>query len=152
MSFGQFNPQARHSTKPLHSMSDINVTPMVDVMLVLLVIFIIAAPLINHAVKLDLPQANSQAIDAEIPSISLSFDAQGQLHWEGKVIAFAELEKNLAIVKMQQPQPEILLHADKQTRYEIIAQVMAAAQAQGLSKIGFVTEDTKPLNNNSIKK
>jgi biopolymer transport protein ExbD len=148
MGFGQFNSQAHNSsisssTKPLHSMSDINVTPMVDVMLVLLVIFIIAAPLLNHAVKLDLPQANSAAADSETPSISLSFDAQGVLYWEGKTISFAEFEKNLALLKVQQPQPEILLRADKQTRYEIIAQVMAAAQAQGLSKIGFVTEEVK---------
>lgn len=122
------------------AMSDINVTPMVDVMLVLLVIFIIAAPLLNHAVRLDLPSAQAEAVPQDIDTVTLSFDAQGALFWDAELVKLDELEKRLALIAKQKPQPEILLRADKSTRFELIAQVMAAAQNNGLNKIGFATE------------
>jgi biopolymer transport protein ExbD len=146
MAFGKFNASGEKSGKAMSTMSDINVTPMVDVMLVLLVIFIITAPLLNHAVKLDLPVAQSPAAPQQADSITIFFDAQGVVYWQNgqqngqmpEKIALAELEARLAAVAHAKPQPELQLRADKATRYEIIAQVMAAAQAQGLSKIGFV--------------
>jgi len=122
------------------TMSDINVTPMVDVMLVLLVIFIIAAPLLNHAVRLDLPSAQAEAVPQNIDTITLSFDAQGTLFWDAELVTLEDLEKRLVLSAKQKPQPEILLRADKSTRFELIAQVMAAAQNNGLNKIGFATE------------
>ena len=140
MAFGQFHGIGGRSGKPMTAMSDINVTPMVDVMLVLLIIFIIAAPLINHAIQLDLPKAQSQALEQQAQSITISFDAKGVLYWNQDVVSFAELEKRLTNSANINPETDIVLKADKSTRYEVIAQVMAAAQAQGLSKIAFATE------------
>lgn len=136
MTFGRFN----QSTKSMMAMSDINVTPMVDVMLVLLVIFIITAPLINHAIKLDLPVAQSAVAAQKIETITLSIDAKGALYLESQLLNFKDLDVRLAVLSKRNPQPELQLRADKETRYEIIAQVMAEAQVQGLSKIGFVTD------------
>lgn len=140
MAFGQFKGLGGRSGKPMSTMSDINVTPMVDVMLVLLVIFILAAPLLNHAVRLDLPKADAAALPQNLQTITLSFDASGELFWDQEQIKFQDLGKRLASSAKLRPQPEILLRADKSTRYEFIAQVMAAAQANGLSKIGFATD------------
>lgn len=136
MTFGRFN----QSAKAMAPMSDINVTPMVDVMLVLLVIFMITAPLINHAIKLDLPTAQSAAVPQKAQTITLSVDAKGALYLESESLNFTDLEVRMAALSKRNPQPELQLRADKETRYEVIAQVMAAAQAQGLSKIGFITD------------
>jgi len=140
MTFGQFHTPRESSSRPLTSMADINVTPMVDVMLVLLVIFIIAAPFMTHAVKLDLPQAQSEAAPEQADTVSISFDADGILYWNNQVLAMTELEAKLAVQAKKNKQAEIQLRADKSTRYEIIAKVMAAAQSQGLAKISFVTD------------
>jgi biopolymer transport protein ExbD len=140
MTFGQFHTPRESSSRPLTSMADINVTPMVDVMLVLLVIFIIAAPFMTHAVKLDLPQAQSEAAPEQADTVSISFDADGILYWNNQVLAMMELESKLAAQAKKNKQAEIQLRADKATRYEIIAKVMAAAQSQGLAKISFVTD------------
>jgi biopolymer transport protein ExbD len=131
MAFGAFNPN-----RPHQMMSDINVTPMVDVMLVLLVIFIITAPMFTHAVKLELPQASSQASPMEPDTVTIAIDAAGSVYWNKEKVDGAALD----------PQPELQLHGDKATRYEYVAQVMAAAQAQGLTRIGFVTEPRKEKN------
>lgn len=140
MAFGQFHGLGGRSGKPLTAMSDINVTPMVDVMLVLLVIFIIAAPLLNHAVKLELPKAESEALPQNAQTITLSFDAKGNLFWDAEAIEIKDLDEKFKLNAKRKPQPEILLRADKATPFDPIAQVMAAAQAQGLTKIGFATE------------
>lgn len=136
MTFGRFN----QSAKTMTAMSDINVTPMVDVMLVLLVIFMITAPLINHVIKLDLPVAQSAVVPQKAQAITLSVDARGGLYLESESLNFNDLDTRLALLSKRNPQPELQLRADKETRYEVIAQVMAAAQAQGLSKIGFITD------------
>ncbi|MFC3110283.1 ExbD/TolR family protein [Undibacterium arcticum] len=135
MTFGGFNDQ-QHAAP----MSEINVTPMVDVMLVLLVIFIITAPLFTHAIKLDLPNARSAAAPDQPETISLSIDAQGKLYWNQDPVAPDALGAKLAAAAQKSPQPELQLRADKDTRYEVIAQVMAAAQSNNLGKLGFVTE------------
>lgn len=135
MSFGGFNDN-QHSAP----MADINVTPMVDVMLVLLVIFIITAPLFTHAIKLDLPSAQSAPAPAEPTTISLSINGEGAIFWNNDPVSQDELTAKLAIAAKQQPQPQVQLRADKGTRYEVIAQVMAAAQTNGVTKLGFVTE------------
>ncbi|MFZ6718773.1 ExbD/TolR family protein [Undibacterium sp. Ji49W] len=140
MSFGQFRQSDSTASGSQGAMADINVTPMVDVMLVLLVIFIIAAPFMTHAIKLDLPQAQSAAVAEPANAIHIAFDAEGHLYWDKDVLPMAELEPRLAVLAASNPQAEIQLRADKATRYEIIAQVMAAAQAQGLSRISFVTD------------
>lgn len=155
MSFGHFSTgierQAEKTGRLSRAMSDINVTPMVDVMLVLLVIFIIAAPLMNHAIRLDLPDAKSQAIPSEVKVIQISFAADASLFWENEAVSLKDLDARLAKLaqnKDQQALPEIILRADKSTRFELIAQVMAAAQGHGLNKIAFATESVaqKPAN------
>ena len=138
MAFGSFNPQRQQSM-----MSDINVTPMVDVMLVLLVIFIITAPMFSHAVKLDLPQTQAAASQQAPSAVTIAIDSQGALHWDQERVDMAGLEVRLARAGALAPQPELRLRADKNTRYEVVAQVMAAAQGHGLSKLGFVTEPKK---------
>jgi biopolymer transport protein ExbD len=135
MAFGGFN-----DNKQPAPMADINVTPMVDVMLVLLVIFIITAPLFTHAVKLDLPSAQSAPAPEKPETISLSINGEGSIFWNDAVIEQKELDAKLAAAAQRRPQPELQLRADKSTRYEIIAQVMAAAQNNGLTKMGFVTD------------
>ena len=122
------------------AMSDINVTPMVDVMLVLLVIFIITAPLINHAIKLDLPTAQSPLVAKKNETVTLSIDAKGALYLESALLNYKDLEAQLAALSKRNPQPDLQLRADKETRYEVIAQIIGSAQTQGLSKIGFVTD------------
>ena len=139
MAFGGFDNN-RQGTP----MSDINVTPMVDVMLVLLVIFIITAPLFTHAVKLDLPAAQSAPAPEKPDTVTLSIDAAGGVFWNDAAVSQAELPARMAAAAQKQPQPELQLRADKATRYEVIAQVMAAAQANGLTKLGFVTEPITP--------
>jgi len=121
-------------------MSEINMTPLVDVMLVLLIIFIITIPVINHAVKIDLPRATNQPNDSKPQSINVSIDAQGKVFWNQQEVDPAALEQRIAEAAQQQPQPELHLRADREVRYERVAEVMAAAQHGGLSKIGFITE------------
>ena len=135
MAFGGFNENNNQAP-----MAEINVTPMVDVMLVLLVIFIITAPLFTHAVKLDLPNAQSTAAPEKPETITLSINAEGKLYWNNAEINEPELMQRFAIAAQKTPAPELHLRADKSTRYEVIAKVMAGAQNNGISKIGFVTK------------
>lgn len=140
MSFGNLD-----SSNHKQPMAEINTTPMVDVMLVLLVIFIITAPLFTHAIKLDLPTAQSPAAPEKAETITLSIDSAGKLFWNNESLADDEsLKQRFAKASLQKPQPELLLRADKDTRYEKIASVMSAAQQAGISKIGFVTDPNKP--------
>ncbi|MYN43560.1 biopolymer transporter ExbD [Pseudoduganella sp. FT93W] len=138
MSFGAFN----HHRNP-GPMADINVTPMVDVMLVLLVIFILSAPMLSNAVKLELPSADAGASSQQAATVLLAIDGAGQIYWNNDPVDSAALETRLEQAATLSPQPELQLRADKNTRYEVVAQVMAAAQQQGLSKLGFVTAPKK---------
>jgi biopolymer transport protein ExbD len=138
MAFGSFNPQRQQSM-----LSDINVTPMVDVMLALLVIFILAAPLFTQAVRLELPAAAAPQSNKLAGSIMIAIDAGGAVYWDDEQVDLAQLEQRMALAAGALPAPELQLRADKNTRYEIVAQVMAAAQTHGLTKIGFITEPNK---------
>ncbi|MCW5297616.1 ExbD/TolR family protein [Herbaspirillum lusitanum] len=119
---------------------EINTTPLVDVMLVLLIIFIITIPVMNHAVKIDLPRATNQPDEPKPQNISLSIDAGGKVFWNEEAIDSEQLTARIAEAARKQPQPELHLRAERTTQYEKVAQVMAAAQSGGLSKIGFVTD------------
>ncbi|MFA7350929.1 MAG: biopolymer transporter ExbD [Methylotenera sp.] len=121
-------------------MSEINTTPLVDVMLVLLVIFIITAPLLTHAVKIDLPKASSQLLPDKPEVITVSIDAAGKMYWNDVPMVSSELKQKLGQIAMQEPQPELNIRADKETRYQVLAEVMADAQNVGVSKLGFVSE------------
>lgn len=122
------------------SMSEINTTPLVDVMLVLLVIFIITAPLLTHAVKIDLPQATSQPLPEKPEVISLAIDAAGKTYWNDVPLAQSELKQKLQRTAQQIPQPELQIRADKETRYQVLAEVMADAQNSGITKLGFLSQ------------
>ena len=121
-------------------MNEINMTPLVDVMLVLLIIFIITIPVMKHSVNIDLPRATSQPQDAKPETIRLSVDAQGDYYWNENRIEEANLVPMLKAEAAKDPQPELHIRGDKAVRYERVALAMAAAQRAGLHKIGFITE------------
>lgn len=128
-----------NSTPHQAPMAEINTTPLVDVMLVLLVIFIITAPLLTHAVKIDLPKASSTLLAEKPDIISLSIDDAGQMYWNDTLVAPDALTQKLTDAAKQTPQPEFHIRADKETRYQVLAEVMAKAQNAGLQKLGFVS-------------
>jgi len=121
-------------------MNEINMTPLVDVMLVLLIIFIITVPVMKHAVNIDLPRATNTVQDSKPETIRLSVDAAGQYYWNEAPLAEADLAPQLQAAAGKQPQPELHIRGDKAVRYERVALAMAAAQQAGLRKIGFITE------------
>lgn len=121
-------------------MSEINMTPLVDVMLVLLIIFIVTLPVLNHSVKLDLPQASSQPEDTKPAKVDLSIQADGTVFWDKQAIDDATLKARLAQAAEAQPQPELHLFADRNVRYESVAKVLSEAQTAGVTKLGFVTD------------
>jgi len=135
MSMGRFVSQQRQSP-----MANINVVPLVDVMLVLLVIFIITAPLLTQSVKIDLPKANSAPNMTKPLHVELAIREDGGLYWNGAPVTVASLPERFWIEAEKQPQPELHLHADRLTHYEHVAQVMAMAAKAGLLRIGFVTD------------
>jgi biopolymer transport protein ExbD len=121
-------------------MNEINMTPLVDVMLVLLIIFIITVPVMKHSVNIDLPRASSQPQDAKPETLRLSVDAQGAYYLNEKSIDDKDLPRLLKAEAAKEPQPELHIRGDKEVRYERVAQAMSAAQQSGLRKIGFITE------------
>ncbi len=135
MSFGGFDQN--HHQAPI---AEINTTPLVDVMLVLLVIFIITAPLLTSALKLDLPKTDAPASSAAPRIVTLAIDRDNGLFWNDEKIDAAQLKARLTSAAKESVVPELHLRADKNTRYETIAEVIAAAQKAGVQKIGFVTE------------
>jgi biopolymer transport protein ExbD len=134
MSFGSFNAQT--GSQP---MSEINVTPLVDVMLVLLVIFIITAPLLAQGIKINLPNSSGQALAQQTETITIEIDGAGQLFIAQQPLSSTALQLKLQTLAKQPQQPNIHIKADKATAYESVAKVMGLAQQAGLSKIGFVT-------------
>ena len=121
-------------------MNEINMTPMVDIMLVLLIIFIITIPVMKHSVNIDLPRATNEAQNIKPETIRLSVDAQGTYFINEVQIADAALAPQLQAAAAQNPQPELHIRGDKAVRYERVAEAMALAQRAGLRKIGFITE------------
>ncbi|MBB3257806.1 biopolymer transport protein ExbD [Paraburkholderia bannensis] len=123
-------------------MAEINMTPLIDVMLVLLVIFIITAPLFTHAIRLDLPKVAAEAAQQTPRTVTLSIDAAGTIYWNARPISLDELRKRFADAgkEPEAQQPELQLRAARETRYDFIAQVMGAAQQAGLARLGFVTD------------
>ena len=121
-------------------MSEINMVPLIDVMLVLLVIFIITAPLLTQAVKLELPKASSQVNDLRPEKVEFSIDATGALFWNGEPINRAEAGKRFETEGKKTPQPEIHLRADQSVAYRFVAQTLADASKAGLTKVGFISE------------
>ena len=120
--------------------AEINMIPLIDVMLVLLVIFIITAPLMTHAVKVDLPVASSQPNETKPETINLSIKADGSVYWNAEAIDATAWQAKMNLAATQLPQPEIHIRADGELAYKHVAQIMADAARAGLTKLGFVTD------------
>lgn len=135
MAFGSFEGKGSGS----HAVSEINMVPLIDVMLVLLVIFIITAPMMAHSVRINMPQVSSEPIDQKPKSIDFAIDTAGALFMDEKPVAMDDLLNRFVTVAQMTPQPELRIRADLNTRYEVLAKVMATARRAGLSKIGFIT-------------
>jgi biopolymer transport protein ExbD len=123
-------------------MAEINMTPLVDVMLVLLIIFMVTAPLFTHAVRIDLPRAHS-APSADKPQVvTLSIDSTGTLRWNDEVVDDAALTQRLAAAAARDPQPEMHLRAHRDARYEPIARLLSQVRNAGLTRLAIVTDPT----------
>lgn len=120
--------------------AEINMVPLIDVMLVLVIIFMVTAPLMTHAVKIDLPKASSAKNQVKPETISLSIDAQGDLYWNKEKLGWEALPDRMQAASAQQPQPELHIRADENTAYKRVAELMSQAAKAGLTKIGFVTD------------
>ena len=121
-------------------MNEINMTPLVDVMLVLLIIFIITVPVLTHSVKVDLPRADNTPNELKPETVNLSVNAEGNIFWNENQLTMEELESRLATEANKQPQPEVHIRGDKAVSYEHVIKTMAAVQRAGILKLGFVTE------------
>lgn len=121
-------------------MNEINMTPLVDVMLVLLIIFIITVPVMKHSVAVDLPRASNQPELIKPETVRLAVSADGQYFVNAEPIADDALQSRLQAEAAKEPQPDLHISGDKSVRYERVAQAMAAAQRAGIRKVGFVTE------------
>ena len=135
MAFGSFSDES--ASRP---MADINMIPLIDVMLVLLIIFIVTAPLLTHAIKIDLPHASTQVNREKPETVTLSVDGSGNLFWNDVPLTQEQLSAQLAEAARRTPQPELHLRADQLTQYQKLAEVMAAAQNAGIVKMGFITQ------------
>lgn len=135
MAFGSFD----NGNGASHTVSEINMVPLIDVMLVLLVIFIITAPLLSHSIKIDVPQASARPVEQEPKVIDLAVDAGGQFFWNEAPVGADELAARFAAEAALDPQPELRIRADLNTRYEVLAQIMSGAKAAGLKRLGFIT-------------
>ena len=122
-------------------MAEINVTPLVDVMLVLLIIFMITAPLMTHKVKVELPEANLDRREEKtilVTPITIAVAENGALFWNDEPVTTQLLESRLSVEAQKTPQPQINVRGDKTTKYRIVSDVVQTAQAQGMRKVGFV--------------
>jgi len=138
MAFGSFDRKT--SSQP---MAEINMVPLIDVVLVLLVIFIVTAPLLTNVVKLDLPKATS-ANDIQKPEkIEFAIDANGALFWKGERLSREDAIARFAEEGRKRPQPEVYLRADQNVPYRYVAETLADASKGGLSKVAFVSEPAR---------
>ncbi|PXW96136.1 outer membrane transport energization protein ExbD [Sphaerotilus hippei] len=135
MAFASFDRKS--SSAPV---SDINMVPLIDVMLVLLVIFIVTAPLLTHSVKLELPQASSQVNPPVAQKIEFAIDAQGLRYWNGEQVSREEAAARFKAEGLKPVAPEVHLRADQDVAYRHVAETLADTSAAGLSKVGFVSQ------------
>jgi len=120
--------------------SEINMTPMVDIMLVLLIIFIVTVPVLNHAVNVQLPQARNQPAQPLPQKIEVTIDASGSIYWGSERIDEKTLHERFASSARQNPLAALHLRADEKTAYAHVARVMAASQRAGITRVGFITQ------------
>jgi biopolymer transport protein ExbD len=127
-------------------LTEINMVPLIDVMLVLLIIFMVTAPLLTHAVKVDLPKASSSANQTRPDNVQLAIGASNQIFWNGEPVDTVQLGERLQAAGAQQPQPELHIRAERTATYERVAQVMSEAARKGLTRIGFITDPSAANN------
>jgi biopolymer transport protein ExbD len=120
-------------------MSEINMIPLVDIMLVLLIIFMITVPVMTHTVRVDLPRASNERNDIQPETVTIAVNADGQIHWGQTPVDEIELGRRLAEAAAADPQPHLHLRGDRRVDYEHVVRVMAAAQRAGVMKLGFIT-------------
>ncbi len=137
MAFGSMNSSGQQAP-----MAEINVVPLVDVMLVLLIIFIITAPLLTHSVKIDLPKAENTPNITQPEFVELAIQTDGSLFWNGEPVLFDQLPDKFAVTVAQEPTTELHIKADKQAHYEYVARAMSIAANAGMARIGFITDPT----------
>jgi biopolymer transport protein ExbD len=122
------------------AMSEINTTPLVDVMLVLLIVFMITIPVITHTVPVELPHVRNLATQTKPENVNISINRDGQIYWNLSVVDANQLLERLKSAAVQKPQPEVHVRADQMTRYEFVGKVILTAQRAGIQKVGFITE------------
>ncbi len=128
-------------------MAEINVTPLVDVMLVLLIIFMITAPLMSHKIQVALPEANldkKEDVAPEVPPITIAIEADGSVFWNDEPVTEALMESRLSVEAQKTPQPQINIRGDKTTKYRTVKDVVQVAQSQGMRKVGFIAIKDRP--------
>ena len=124
-------------------MSEINVTPLVDVMLVLLIIFMITAPLMSHSITIELPTANpkTKEPDLVVPPLDLAVKADGSMYLNDHAVTEAELRSQFTVDAQKTPQPELQIRADKTTEFKIVKKIIGDAKDSGMVHVGFMTTD-----------
>lgn len=122
------------------AMSDINTTPLVDVMLVLLIVFMITVPVITQTVPLNLPKVENIPTETKPENITIAVNSQGQVFWNMALVNDEQLLAHFDHIARMQPQPEVHVRADQHTRYEYVGRVIVNAQRKGIMKVGFITE------------
>jgi biopolymer transport protein ExbD len=138
MGFGSMQSSGRQTP-----MAEINVVPLVDVMLVLLIIFIITAPLLTHSVKIDLPKAESTANITRPEHVELAIRADSSLFWNGEPVVLQQLDSRFSATVAEAPETELHIRADKLAHYEHVARVMSIAAKAGMARIGFITDPSE---------
>ena len=122
-------------------MTEMNLIPLIDIMLVLMIIFLVTATVANPSIPLSLPKTTADIIDPPPESIQVSINAQGEVAWDAEIITIDELQKRFVDEGAKAQQPTIILKADKDSRYDTVAQVMSRASEAGLSDIAFATDN-----------
>jgi biopolymer transport protein ExbD len=129
-------------------LSSINTTPLVDVMLVLLIIFLITVPVVTHTVPVQLPRETNQPTQTRPQNINVSVDKDGNIYWNQEPVSgLADLRKRLIAISGQQPQPEVHIWGDQNAHYQAVGEVLFACQQAGIVKVGFITQPPAPAGN-----
>ena len=121
-------------------MSEINLIPLIDIMLVLMIIFLVTATIVNPAVKLNLPKADAAVMPDQPVVVTISIDAQGVIHWNQDVVSLDEVAKRMATAAAEPTKPSLHLRTDREAKYDTLAQVLARASSAGLTDLAFVSE------------
>ncbi|APU49727.1 biopolymer transporter ExbD [Acinetobacter junii] len=122
-------------------MNEMNLIPLIDIMLVLMIIFLVTATVANPSIPLSLPKTTAEIIDPPPKAITISINQNGEVAWDAQIISLEELEKRFQEAGQAEQKPTVQLRADKESKYDTVAQVMSRASEAGLSDIAFVSEN-----------